>query len=67
MAKRYVILLTVTLLMGHSVFAQLQSALDGADAAYEEDDYEESIAILEEALTEADDGAEEAEIGRAHV
>lgn len=62
MAKRYVILLTVTLLMGHSVFAQLQSALDGADAAYEEDDYEESIAILEEALTEADDGAEEAEL-----
>lgn len=61
MGKRVVLLALFIFLTG-VLFAQLDTALEAADDAYERDSFEEAISILEGALPEARNEAERAEV-----
>lgn len=60
--KRHVILGLLALFVLAPVFAQLTERLEEADEAWRNDEFEESVSILEDALSRAGSGAEEAEV-----
>lgn len=66
MGRRYkpslLLLILGQLIFAATLFGQIEGPLEAADAAYDEDDFEGSIEILEAALEDADGGDEEAEV-----